>query len=59
MANTAPAKLRRLPSVDEVVRSAGAMAAIARFGRPAVVAAVRRVLAEFRDRKAVASQPAT
>ena len=44
MANTATAKLRRLPSVDEVVRSAGALTAIERFGRPAVVAAVRAVV---------------
>ncbi|MDB5617157.1 L-seryl-tRNA(Sec) selenium transferase [Tardiphaga sp.] len=56
MAKTVTAKLRRLPSVDEVLRSDAASAAIERFGRPAVVGAVRRILAEFRARGAVAGQ---
>jgi L-seryl-tRNA(Ser) seleniumtransferase len=43
MAKVQPA-LRKLPSVDEVVRSSGD--AVARYGRPAVVNAVRDVLAE-------------
>ena len=33
--------LRRIPSVDEVLKTAPALAAIERFGRPAVVAAIR------------------
>ncbi|MEA2870416.1 MAG: L-seryl-tRNA(Ser) seleniumtransferase [Hyphomicrobiales bacterium] len=41
--------LRKLPSVDEVVRSSAASHAVARFGRPAVVNAVRDVLAEARN----------
>ncbi|MBV8837971.1 MAG: L-seryl-tRNA(Sec) selenium transferase, partial [Alphaproteobacteria bacterium] len=40
--------LRKLPSVDEVLRAAAAGAAIARYGRPAVVDAVRGVLAQAR-----------
>ena len=39
------ANVRRLPSVDEVLRTAAAGAAIADFGRPAVLAAVRDTLA--------------
>jgi L-seryl-tRNA(Ser) seleniumtransferase len=39
---------RRLPSVDEVLRTAAAGAAIERFGRPAVLGAVRDALAEAR-----------
>ena len=40
--------LRKLPSVDEVLRTAKAADAAARYGRPAVVAAVRETLAAAR-----------
>jgi L-seryl-tRNA(Ser) seleniumtransferase len=53
MAKTATASLRRLPSVDEVLRTAAANTAIERFGRPAVVDAVRRVISESRARGVV------
>ena len=36
--------LRRLPSVDDVLKTDAALAAVDRFGRPAAVAAVRSVL---------------
>jgi L-seryl-tRNA(Ser) seleniumtransferase len=36
--------LRRLPSVDEVLKTQAAIAAVDRFGRPAAVAAVRTAL---------------
>jgi len=42
------ASLRKLPSVDEVLRGAALTDAIERFGRTAAVAAVRHVLAEAR-----------
>jgi len=42
------ARTRRLPSVDEVLRTATADAAIAEFGRPAVLTAVRAVIADAR-----------
>jgi L-seryl-tRNA(Ser) seleniumtransferase len=45
---------RRLPSVDAVIRAPAAADAVARFGRPAVVEAVRAVLAEARAGKAAA-----
>jgi L-seryl-tRNA(Ser) seleniumtransferase len=41
-------RLRRLPAVDEVLRSAGAREAVQRFGRPAATDAVRAVLAAAR-----------
>jgi len=44
----ATSALRRLPSVDEVLRSSSAARAIDEFGRPAAVGAVRAVLAEAR-----------
>jgi L-seryl-tRNA(Ser) seleniumtransferase len=50
MAKIATATLRKLPSVDEVLRTAAANAAIKRFGRSAVVDAVRRVIADARAR---------
>jgi L-seryl-tRNA(Ser) seleniumtransferase len=53
MAKTATAALRKLPSVDEVLRSAAAKVAIERFGRSAVVSAVRRVIADARARGVV------
>jgi len=40
--------LRKLPSVDEVLRNPVATEAVVRFGRPAVVAAVRETLATAR-----------
>jgi L-seryl-tRNA(Ser) seleniumtransferase len=57
MAKTAAAALRKLPSVDEVLRTTAAKAVIERFGRSAVVGAVRRVLAESRARGAVPDKP--
>ncbi|MEZ5831800.1 MAG: L-seryl-tRNA(Sec) selenium transferase [Dongiaceae bacterium] len=42
------ASARRLPSVDEVLRTMAAGAIIAEFGRPAVVDAVREVIADAR-----------
>ena len=42
------ARLRNLPSVDEVARAEAAALAIERFGRQAVVSAVRGALAEAR-----------
>ena len=54
MANTATADLRKLPSVDKVLRAAGAVDAIVRFGRPAVVSAVRRVVSDSRASGATA-----
>ena len=47
MNDRAPA-LRHLPSVDLLLRTAAGQAAIDRFGRPAVVAAVRKTLEELR-----------
>ena len=41
--------LRRLPSVDEVLKTQAASAAVDRFGRPAAVAAVRTALATMRE----------
>src|ERR1700754_899059 len=57
MAKTATVALRKLPSVDEVRRIAAAKAAIERFGRSAVVTAVRRVISEFRARGVVPDRP--
>jgi L-seryl-tRNA(Ser) seleniumtransferase len=48
MAKPASLALRKLPSVDEVLRTAVALDAVERFGRPAVVAAVRGTLAAAR-----------
>lgn len=48
MAKAATAALRKLPSVDEVMRNDVLARARDRFGRTAVVTAVRRVLAEAR-----------
>ena len=42
------AMLRQLPSVDAVMRTAKAADAAARYGRPAVVAAVRQTLSAAR-----------
>jgi L-seryl-tRNA(Ser) seleniumtransferase len=43
------AAMRLLPSVDDVLRSSFAGRAIAEFGRPATVSAVRKLLAEARE----------
>jgi L-seryl-tRNA(Ser) seleniumtransferase len=48
MAQSASLALRKLPSVDEVLRSAPGVNAVKRFGRPAVVAAIRGTLAAAR-----------
>ena len=48
MAKVAAAALRRLPSVDEVMRHATLVQAKERFGHTAVAAAVRQTLAEAR-----------
>jgi len=48
MAKSASSALRRLPSVDEVLRTAAAAEATFRFGRTALVAAVREALAAAR-----------
>ncbi|WP_315835263.1 L-seryl-tRNA(Sec) selenium transferase [Bradyrhizobium prioriisuperbiae] len=45
---TASSALRKLPSVDEVLRSPAMVATLDQFGRQAVVGAVRGVLAEAR-----------
>jgi L-seryl-tRNA(Ser) seleniumtransferase len=56
-------RLRELPSVDDVLKADAAILAVARFGRPAVVTAVRQVLdaarAALRAGKAEPSQPDT
>ena len=41
--------LRRLPSVDEVLKAQAALVAVHRFGRPAAVSAVRAALADTRE----------
>lgn len=48
MDDAATADLRRLPSVDQVLRTQAAALAIERFGRPAAVEAVRKALAGAR-----------
>ncbi len=48
MTKPASVALRKLPSVDEVLRTAAAVEAVDRFGRSAVVAAVRETLAAAR-----------
>ncbi|WPO43772.1 L-seryl-tRNA(Sec) selenium transferase [Tardiphaga sp. 42S5] len=57
MAKTATANLRKLPSVDEVLRTVNAGDAVKRFGRAAVVGAVRRVIAESRANGGIPSKP--
>ena len=56
MAKTA-SLLRKLPSVDVVLRTAAAPVAIERFGRPAVLGAIRRILADSRSGGAEPGQP--
>jgi L-seryl-tRNA(Ser) seleniumtransferase len=52
---SAPAtELRRLPSVDEVLRTDAAVAAVERFGRQAAVASIRETLASARASRTVA-----
>ncbi len=48
MEKAVAAALRKLPSVDEVVRHATLVQAKERFGRASVVATVRKILAEAR-----------
>ena len=48
MAKAESTALRKLPSVDEVLRTAVAADAASRFGRSAVVTAVRETLAAAR-----------
>ncbi|MEH2484051.1 L-seryl-tRNA(Ser) seleniumtransferase [Nitrobacteraceae bacterium AZCC 2146] len=57
MAKTATANLRKLPSVDEVLRTVHAGEAVKRFGRAAVVGAVRRVISESRANGGIPSKP--
>jgi L-seryl-tRNA(Ser) seleniumtransferase len=57
MAKAATAASRWLPSVDEVIRAVPAADLVERFGRPAVVNAVRDVLAELRANGAAADGP--
>jgi L-seryl-tRNA(Ser) seleniumtransferase len=52
MAKASSAALRKLPSVDEVLRTPLALEAAENFGRPALVAAVRAVIAQARVAKA-------
>ncbi len=51
MLQAGPSDLRKLPSVDEVLGTSASIAAIERFGRPAVVGAIRTVLADARTTK--------
>jgi L-seryl-tRNA(Ser) seleniumtransferase len=48
MTNISTADLRKLPAVNDVLGCEDAAVAIERFGRPAVVGAVRQALSEFR-----------
>ena len=50
MNETRPIAPTRLPSVDQVLRTPVAAAAIARFGRAATTDAVRRAVAASRER---------
>ncbi|MDP1907054.1 MAG: L-seryl-tRNA(Sec) selenium transferase, partial [Hyphomicrobium sp.] len=58
MAKLAAPALRKLPSVDEVLRAGVAVDAAGRFGRPAVVGAVRETLAAARAAKAASGDAA-
>lgn len=49
--------LRNLPSVDDVLNTPPALAAIERFGRPAVVGAIRATLADARAAKQALTDP--
>ncbi len=54
----APASdLRKLPSVDEVMKTETAKGAMAQYGRPTTIGAVRKVLATARDGAAIAFDP--
>ncbi|WP_296713724.1 L-seryl-tRNA(Sec) selenium transferase [Rhodoblastus sp.] len=44
----APASRRKLPSVDHILKTEAAVAAISRYGRPATVTAVRAAVGEVR-----------
>jgi L-seryl-tRNA(Ser) seleniumtransferase len=56
LAKSTPSDLRKLPSVDEVMRTVVAEETVERFGRAAMVAAVREVLAKARAVKADAGE---
>jgi len=56
LAKSTPSDLRKLPSVDEVMRTVVAEETVERFGRAAMVAAVREVLAAARAAKADAGE---
>jgi L-seryl-tRNA(Ser) seleniumtransferase len=56
LAKSTPADLRKLPSVDEVMRTVVAEETVERFGRAAMVAAVRELLAKARAVKADAGE---
>jgi L-seryl-tRNA(Ser) seleniumtransferase len=58
MAKTGALTLHKLPSVDQVLRTTMAVEAVERFGRPAVVAAVRDVLTVLRIGGCVLADPA-
>jgi Selenocysteine synthase N terminal len=51
-------RLRELPSVDDILKADAAALAIARFGRPAAVTAVRQAL-QFRRRTILTGVPAS
>jgi len=51
MPGSGTTQLRRLPSVDEVLRSAAAAPVVGEFGRTATLGAVRAALAELRAKK--------
>ena len=61
MTAEADRRLRGLPSVDDVLKAEAAVLAVAQFGRPAAVTAVRQTLdaarAALRAGKAEPSQP--
>jgi len=48
---------RRIPSIDEVLKTEPARSAIARFGRPLVLAAVRRAADDVRQQQNGAASP--
>lgn len=57
MEKIATANLRKLPSVDEVLKTVAAVDAIGRFGRPSVVGAVRHVISQSRVSGVVPDHP--
>lgn len=57
MEKVATANLRKLPSVDEILKTVAAVDAIGRFGRPSVVGAVRHVISQSRVSGVVPDHP--